>query len=205
MTILEKLIEAIVPDDKSSFRLFLTAMPSTSIPISIVQNSIKLTNEPPRGLKQSIKRSYTSFDDKFFESSRTPVDFKRLIYGFCFFHAMILERRKYGALGWNTPYEFSGSDLSISLSQLQMFLDKYDLIQWDALNYMVAEANYGGRVTDPNDRKLIATIFKDICTYKILDNYYRFMNVPNYPVPKDILYITCHHSVTIYCIDKLLH
>ncbi len=185
MIILEKLIESIVPDDKSIFRLFLTAMPSTSIPISIIQNSIKLTNEPPRGLKQSIKRSYASFDEKFFENSRTPTDFKRLIYGFCFFHAMILERRKYGALGWNIPYEFSGSDLSISLSQLQMFLDKYDVIQWDALNYMVAEANYGGRVTDPNDRKLISVILKDICNFRILDSSYRFMGVSNYPVPAD--------------------
>ena len=59
--------------------------------------------------------------------------------GLSFFHASILERRNFGALGWNIPYEFSSDDLSISILQLRIFLDEYDDIQWPALNYMVAE------------------------------------------------------------------
>ena len=41
-----------------------------------------------------------------------------------------------------------------------MFLDEYADIPWEALNYMVAEANYGGRVTDPKDRRLIKIILE---------------------------------------------
>lgn len=77
-------------------------------------------------------------------------------------------RRKYGPLGWNIPYEFTQADFTISFSQLKMFLDEQEEIPWDALNYMVAEANYGGRVTDPKDRRLIKILLKGFYTEDIL-------------------------------------
>lgn len=79
-----------------------------------------------------------------------------------------LFRRKYGPLGWNIPYEFTTADFTISFSQLKMFLNEQEEIPWDALNYMVAEANYGGRVTDPKDRRLIKILLKNFYTEDIL-------------------------------------
>lgn len=46
-----------------------------------------------------------------------------LIFSLAFFHAVILERRKYGAIGWNIPYEWMNSDFDTSQMQLKMYLD----------------------------------------------------------------------------------
>ena len=42
--------------------------------------------------------------------------------------------------------------------QLKNFLEEYDDVPYKVLNYLVAEINYGGRVTDDKDQRLIQTI-----------------------------------------------
>ena len=82
-----------------------------------------MTTEPPRGIKANLKRSYQNLiTEETYASCRSAkegidnqVAFKRLLFGLCFFHATVQERRKFGPLGWNIRYEFNDSDLVTSI------------------------------------------------------------------------------------------
>jgi dynein heavy chain len=165
------------------FRLWLTAMPSPEFPISTLQIGVKLTVEPPKGLRSALIRTYLGFEEDWFESCSRPKEFKKLLFGLSFFHALILDRRKFGAIGWNVAYGFSEPDNDISRKQLRQFLDEFEEIPWAALQYMVAEANYGGRVTDGQDRRAIVQILSTFYTPDILKEGYTFSSSGLYYSP----------------------
>ena len=200
MKALEKICEDLVAGEGEAhnrFRLWMTSYPSKDFPMTILQNAVKMTNEPPRGIRANVKRALSVqplCDDDFFDKCARPNEFKRLLFSLCFFHANVQERRAFGPIGWNVPYGFDDGDLSISARQLKMFLDEKDEDEEDgsiedeatggaattvadddekalvskavsklpleALRYLAGECNYGGRVTDANDRILLATILE---------------------------------------------
>merc|ERR1719163_647773 len=66
---LEKRIAANAPDANPDFRLFITSDPSNTIPVALLQRSIKLTQEPPPGVKALNLRSWSAFDDSTWDAS----------------------------------------------------------------------------------------------------------------------------------------
>merc|ERR1719248_128378 len=92
--------------------------------------------------------------------SKKPLIFKKLLFGFCFFHAICQDRRKFGPIGWNIPYGFTPEDLQVCRRQLVVFINQYDEVPYKVLNFLGASINYGGRVTDDKDKLLINTILE---------------------------------------------
>lgn len=59
MPSLENLVQALQEyQGHEDFRLFLTSMPAEYFPVSVLQNGVKLTTEPPRGLRANLMKSF---------------------------------------------------------------------------------------------------------------------------------------------------
>lgn len=113
--------------------------------------------------------------------------FSRILYGICFFHAVVQERKKFGSLGWNIMYEFNDSDLHISVKQLQMLLIQYEKIPYTAICYLTGECNYGGRVTDAWDRRLIVSILANFVNdSSVNDMTYQFADDKMFALPRKV-------------------
>jgi dynein heavy chain len=114
----DEAIDEIIHDN---YRLWLTSMPTPKFPISVLQSGVKITNEPPKGIKASLKGTFQNLTESDFEGTSKPYEYKKLLFALAFFHAAILERKKYGPLGWNIPYEWMNSDFETSKIHLRVF------------------------------------------------------------------------------------
>lgn len=88
-------------------------------PQTILQSSVKLTSEPPKGIKTSILRTYgniinTKKETEFYMENSKPQFWQPLFLALSFFHAIVRERRRFGPLGWNKHYDFNDSDFNVS-------------------------------------------------------------------------------------------
>ena len=165
---LEKLLDQFaLGDTHQDFRLFLSSDPSKGIPVGLLSRSIKLTNEPPTGLKANLKRALCSFSAEEVEEmdSRT----RGVLFGLCHFHALMLERKKFGPKGFNMMYPFSGGDLLASAIVLRNYMESAAATPWKDLRYLFGDIMYGGHIVNDFDRELCNTYLEYFLKDALLD------------------------------------
>ncbi|KAJ3105519.1 Dynein heavy chain 6, axonemal [Phlyctochytrium planicorne] len=188
MSRLEVLVKELSSDNEPhpNFRLFLSSMPSRVFPAAVLQDGVKVTNEPPKGLRANLARSFADISrDLFDDAPPQGIKFKKLLFGICFFNAIIHERKKFGPLGWNIIYDWSNSDLEVSISILKNILRESKSIPWDALLYLTGEITFGGRVTDDWDRRTLKSLLSRYYTPQILDDNHKLSPSGIYYAPAD--------------------
>jgi len=153
-----------------SFRLYLSSDPSNDIPEDLLQRSIKLTNEPPAGFKANINRALSSYKKEDFDEKEGKV--KTLLFGLCYFHSVMSERRKFGPKGFNMKYPFSLGDLRDSSTVLCNYMEGAGgsgKIPWQDLKFLVGEIMYGGHIVNDWDRLTCATYLDNMMNDTLLD------------------------------------
>ena len=168
----------------SRFRLCLVTMSSPDFPIGILYQGTKLIYEIPKGMRQNVMQIYNSFNADEYDASDVSLTEKQLTFHLAFFHAVVLERLQFGSIGWNIPYEFNPSDFYISRKHLRLFLNESDSeVPFEALSYVIGELNYGGRVTDRWDRRLLLSLLHRFFSEEINSSNFTFgerYNAPNF-------------------------
>lgn len=147
--------------------------------------------------------------DKFAKPNSNSSNYMKLVFSLCWFHSLIIERKRFKSLGWNVIYDFNDSDWETADNLLQIYVkqtqpEKEPQQQqegggpvqksppWDAIRYLIADVTYGGRVTDRHDQRLLKVyanqFFRDPVLFeekhKLVDNS-TFYYIPEDFKPKE--------------------
>jgi len=195
---LEKLMETYALGANPDFRIFMSAEPSGDpaahfIPQGILENAIKITNEPPTGINANLHKALDNFSQETLESCSRENEFKSILQSLCYFHAVVCERRKFGPQGWNRPYPFNVGDLTICVNVLQNYLEANAKVPFDDLRYLFGDIMYGGHITDDWDRILCKTYLEEYMHPDQLET--DFYLAPNYLIPPDADYQGYHNYI----------
>jgi len=171
---LEKVIEECQESGHPDFRFYLTSDPPVSaeyhvMPQGILQACIKITNEAPTGVQNNIHAALSGFNQETLEQCAREVEFKKIFFTLMYHHAVIIQRKKFGPIGWNVLYPFNKGDLAQSVNVLLNYLEANSIVPWLDLRYLFGEIMYGGHITDNIDRRLENTYLLEYLKPEILD------------------------------------
>ncbi|XP_047613274.1 dynein axonemal heavy chain 9 isoform X4 [Phacochoerus africanus] len=195
---LEKKLEEHSENSHPEFRVFISAEPAPSpeghiIPQGILENSIKITSEPPTGMHANLHKALDNFTQDTLEMCSRETEFKSILFALCYFHAVVAERRKFGPQGWNRSYPFSTGDLTISVNVLYNFLEANAKVPYDDLRYLFGEIMYGGHITDDWDRRLCRTYLEEFIKPEMLAG--ELSLAPGFPLPGNMDYGGYHQYI----------
>ncbi|XP_051008480.1 dynein axonemal heavy chain 11 [Acomys russatus] len=195
---LEKLLEKFSQGSHRDYRVFMSAEAAPSphehiIPQGLLENSTKITNEPPTGMLANLHAALYNFDQDTLEMCSKDQEFKSVLFSLCYFHACVAGRLRFGPQGWSRGYPFSPGDLTICTHILYNHLEANPNVPWEDLRYLFGEIMYGGHITDPWDRKLCRVYLEEFLNPTLIDG--ELMLAPGFAAPPYLDYSGYHQYI----------
>uniref|UniRef100_A0A8C5KUF0 Dynein axonemal heavy chain 11 n=1 Tax=Jaculus jaculus TaxID=51337 RepID=A0A8C5KUF0_JACJA len=195
---LEKLLERFSQGSHGDSRVFMSAEAAPSpqehtIPQGLLENSIKITNEPPTGMLANLHAALYNFDQDTLEMCSKDQEFKSILFSLCYFHACVAGRLRFGPQGWSRSYPFSPGDLTICANVLHNYLEASPNVPWEDLRYLFGEIMYGGHITDSWDRKLCRVYLEEFMNPSLIED--ELMLAPGFAAPPYLDYSGYHQYV----------
>merc|ERR1719247_2595913 len=123
---LDRALEVIEEFSHESFRSVLSSEPPSApgvpldlvmlieiVPEATLQRCIKIADEAPADLKSNLRRAYGKFSPEDIERCNKQKEYKGIVFSLCFFHSLIVGRRRFGNQGYSKTYPFNDGDLRI--------------------------------------------------------------------------------------------
>jgi dynein heavy chain len=178
---LERLLEVVQENAHPDFRCFISAEPPPmaswkNMPESLMQGSVKVANEAPSDIKSNITRGWANFTHDRIEGCTKKTEFKACLFALCWFHSIVLGRRRFGQQGWSRKYSFNTGDMTICANVLQAYLEANPVVPWDDLRYIFGEIMYGGHITDAWDRRTCNSYLSVLVNHQLFNHLVREIN-----------------------------
>ncbi|KAM5271528.1 dynein axonemal heavy chain 11 [Ctenodactylus gundi] len=195
---LEKLLEGFSQGSHGDYRVFMSAEAAATpdehiIPQGLLENSIKITNEPPTGMLANLHAALHNFDQDTLEMCSKEQEFKSILFSLCYFHACVAGRLRFGAQGWSRSYPFGAGDLTICATVLYNYLEANPKVPWEDLRYLFGEIMYGGHITDAWDRKLCQVYLEEFMNPSLVED--ELMLAPGFAAPPYLDYSGYHQYI----------
>ena len=167
---LEFMCEGLDEDLASTeFRLWITTKESKEFPIPILQNCIKVVQEEPSTLKNSILEAFKPNSSSSAHYEELSDTMKRITLSISFFHSLINERSRFKSTGWNQNYVFSARDKHLSLQYLNTFFNSNDSSSLNAISSFLCDCIVGSGIEDLTDSLTLSTIFNRFCKPSVVE------------------------------------
>jgi dynein heavy chain 1 len=162
---LVKKLQALGPHTHEDFRIFITSEMSDTLPTALLRISDVIVAEALTGIKPTISRFFSSIaKDRF----SLPVR-NRLYLLLSWTHAVIQERLRFVPTGWSESYEWTEADATHALDVIDSLMDDSgrnqqdpEKLPWDAIRSTLCQGVFGGRITEPEDQKVLDELISNI-------------------------------------------